>query len=289
MSAETLRAALRSTGVTEEIMRSIARSGYLAFGIVAYLAFLSTILYAIGFVGNFWETLGLRGDFWRSIDSGKSPAGLVEGLLVDGGLLGLFAVQHSVMARQGFKRIWTELVPPALERSVFVLAASVCLAVLYWQWRPIGTTPIWDVSGSSLAVLLLGISLFGWALLVVATFMIDHFDLFGLRQAFSGFRARTYQPLPFRTPGLYRAVRHPIYLGFLIAFWATPLMTAGHLVFSLATTFYILLGIKLEERDLLNEHGDVYRDYRKHVSMLLPLSKSSSPDAVSDVAAPSHR
>jgi protein-S-isoprenylcysteine O-methyltransferase Ste14 len=270
-------------------MRSIARSGYLAFGIVAYLAFLSTILYAIGFVGNFWETLGLRGDFWRSIDSGKSPAGLVEGLLVDGALLGLFAVQHSVMARQGFKRIWTKLVPPALERSVFVLAASVCLAVLYWQWRPIGTTPIWDVSGSSLAVLLLGISLFGWALLVVATFMIDHFDLFGLRQAFSGFRARTYQPLPFRTPGLYRAVRHPIYLGFLIAFWATPLMTAGHLVFSLATTFYILLGIKLEERDLLNEHGDVYRDYRKQVRMLLPLPKSSSADAASEVAAPSHR
>lgn len=270
-------------------MRSIARSGYLAFGIVAYLAFLSTILYAIGFVGNFWETLGLDGNFWRSLDAGRRHVGLVEGLLIDGALLGLFAAQHSVMARRGFKALWTRIVPPALERSVFVIAASSCLALLYWQWRPLGTTPVWDVSDTPLAVILFGVSLSGWALLVAATFMIDHFDLFGLRQALSGFRGREYQPLRFRTPGLYRAVRHPIYLGFLIAFWATPLMTVGHFVFSLATTFYILLGIQLEERDLMHEHGDAYRIYREDVRMLLPLPKSSSHDEPSDVAAPSRR
>lgn len=269
-------------------MRTNARTSYLAFGTVAYLAFLSTILYAVGFVGNFWGTLGLHGSFWRSLDAGGSPAGLLEALLVDGALLGLFAAQHSVMARRDFKAFWTRIVPPAIERSVFVFAASACLALLYWQWRPIGTTPVWDVSGSPLAVVLFGVSLSGWALLVAATFMLDHFDLFGLRQALFGFRGEAYPKQPFRTPGLYRAVRHPIYLGFLIAFWATPLMTAGHLVFSLATTFYILLGIKLEERDLLCEHGEAYRAYRKEVHMLLPLPKSSARDAAEAVA-PSHR
>ncbi len=270
-------------------MRSSVRSGYLAFGTVAYLAFLSTILYAIGFVGNFWEVLGLQGSFWRSVDAGRAQSGLLEGLLVNGALLGLFAAQHSLMARRGFKAFWARFVPAAIERSVYVLAASACLALLYWQWRPIGTTPIWDVSGTPLAFILLGVSLFGWALLVVATFMIDHFELFGLRQALSAFTGQALPRQRFRTPGLYKAVRHPIYLGFLIAFWATPLMTLGHLVFALATTFYILLGIQLEERDLVNEHGDAYRTYREQVNMLLPLPKSSNPDAESEAAAPSHR
>jgi protein-S-isoprenylcysteine O-methyltransferase Ste14 len=291
MFAETRSALPRSTEVTEEkIMRSSVRSGYLAFGTFAYLAFLSTILYAIGFVGNFWEVLGLHGSFWRSVDAGRSPTGLLEGLLVNGSLLGLFAAQHSVMARRGFKAFWARFVPAEIERSVYVLAASGCLALLYWQWRPIGTMPVWDISDTPLAVLLLVVSLCGWALLVVATFMIDHFELFGLRQTLSAFTGRAQPPLRFRTPGLYKAVRHPIYLGFLIAFWATPLMTVGHLVFALATTFYILLGIQLEERDLVHEHGDAYRAYREQVNMLLPLPpKIRNPDAASEAPAPSHR
>ncbi len=291
MSAETRSAVPRSTGVTEDkIMRTSVRSAYLAFGVLAYLAFLSTILYAIGFVGNFWEVLGLHGSFWRSVDAGGSQAGLLEGLLVNGALLGLFAAQHSVMARRGFKAFWARFVPAAIERSVYVLAASGCLALLYWQWRPLGTAPVWDVADSPLAVVLFVVSLCGWALLVAATFMIDHFELFGLRQTLSAFSGRAPAPQRFRTPGLYKAVRHPIYLGFLIAFWATPLMTVGHLVFALSTTFYILLGIQLEERDLVDEHGDAYRTYREQVNMLLPLPpKPSNRDAVSEVAAPSHR
>jgi protein-S-isoprenylcysteine O-methyltransferase Ste14 len=267
---------------------ALKRYGFLAFGIFAYVAFLGTILYAIGFVGNFWHVLGFSGDYFRSVDLGAPSANLATGILIDGALLGVFALQHSVMARRSFKERWTRLIPAQLERSSFVLAASACLALLYWQWRPIGTTPIWDLSDSPLAFALVGIALIGWGLLVLATFTIDHFDLFGLKQVFVAFRGQPYVRPQFRTPGVYRAVRHPIYLGFLIAFWSTPVMTVGHLVFAIATTVYILLGIQLEERDLVHEHGDSYRAYRRAVPMLLPRPASAQDDSESMSVPSSH-
>jgi protein-S-isoprenylcysteine O-methyltransferase Ste14 len=244
---------------------------YLAYGGLAYALFLATILYAIGFVGNLWQALGWTGSFFRSMDRGGPPAGLGEALAVDALLLGVFAVQHSVMARAGFKERWTQIVPAPLERSTFVLAASLCLDLLFWQWRPIGARVIWDLSQSPMAAALVAVSLAGWAIVFLATFMIDHFDLFGLRQVWCAFRNRPYPGLAFSTPALYKAVRHPIYMGFIIAFWATPIMTLGHLVFAAATTGYILLAIQLEERDLVRRYGEEYREYRRRVWMLLPL------------------
>jgi protein-S-isoprenylcysteine O-methyltransferase Ste14 len=247
----------------------VRRIAYLVYGGIGYIAFLLTISYAVGFVGNYWQEFGWTGPWLRSMDVGPT-APIEEAILIDGLLLALFAVQHSVMARAGFKRGWTRVVPTAIERSTFVLASSVCLALLFSQWRPLGSV-VWDTSSSGLAIALIVLSLGGWATALLSTFMIDHADLLGLRQVVSAFRGRPIPAAEFTTPGFYRAVRHPLYLGFIIAFWATPVMTVGHLFFAGATTAYILGAIQLEERDLVARYGDTYRVYRRRVGMLVPV------------------
>jgi protein-S-isoprenylcysteine O-methyltransferase Ste14 len=256
----------------------VRRAGYLVYGGFAYVVFLLTFLYAIGFVGNFWHTFGWQSEWLRSMDFGGPRASLAEALVVDGLLLGVFAVQHSVMARVGFKKWWTRVVPKPIERSTYVLAASLCLLLLYWQWRPIGTTLLWDLSGTSAAPLLISVSLLGWTTVLLATFMLDHFELFGVSQVWHAYRGLDAPTLRFSTPALYKVVRHPIYLGFMVAFWATPAMTLGHLVFAGMTTAYILMAIQLEERDLVRLYGEAYREYRQRVRMLLPVPRRHPAD-----------
>lgn len=248
-------------------MTLLARLFSLAYGAVAYAFFLVTIIYAIGFVENLWVP--------KSIDAGQPEGalpgeGLAVAIVVDLLLLGLFAVQHSVMARPAFKRWWTRVVPPALERSTFVLCASAALVLLFWQWRPIATPLAWDLAGTPGGTALAAVSWLGWGMVFLSTFLIDHFELFGLKQVLARLTGRVLPAPAFRTPLLYRHVRHPIYLGFLLAFWAAPTMTAGHLLFAAATTGYILLGIWFEERDLVALFGERYRAYRREVGMLLP-------------------
>ncbi len=240
----------------------------LAYGLLAYAFFLGTFLYAIGFVGNVAVP--------KTIDTG-TVAPLAQAALIDIVLLSLFALQHSVMARQGFKRRWTRVVPRHLERSTYVIAATAALALLLWQWRPI-PSPVWDVRGTPLGAVLAGAFWLGWGLLLIATFLIDHFELFGLRQVFAHTRGGGFHSPDFRTPALYRVVRHPIYLGFVIAFWSAPFMSAGHLLFSVATTGYILVGICFEERYLIAAYGQRYREYRARVPMLIPLLKMRRGD-----------
>jgi methanethiol S-methyltransferase len=237
--------------------------GFMAvlYGVVAYAFFLFTILYAIGFIGNLVVP--------KSIDIGVAGP-LVESLIINTLLLGSFAIQHSVMAREGFKRLWTRVVPHAVERSTYVLLSSLILLLLYWQWQPI-PAPIWTVDNPIAVAMLHSIFWSGWVLLVFSTFLISHFQLFGLTQVFARLFGKQLPEAQFRTPLLYKRVRHPLYLGFLLSFWSTPTMTIGHLLFSVATTGYILIAIQLEERDMIRAFGDQYRRYREQVGMLFPL------------------
>lgn len=237
-------------------------SGLIAtlYGLVSYVMFLAVILYSIGFVTGLVVP--------KTIDTGPVvPVG--EAIVVNLILLTLFALQHSVMARQPFKRWWTQIVPASIERSTYVLFANLALALLLWQWRPMPTV-VWQVTNPQLAMALLGVSLFGWAIVFLSTFLINHFELFGLSQVILNLRGKKLAAPHFSTPFLYRFVRHPLYLGFLIAFWVAPVMTVGHLLFAAVTTAYILVAIALEERDLIDLFGDEYRRYRQRVSMLIP-------------------
>lgn len=242
----------------------MARTVIYAFGIVCYLVFLTSFVYAVGFVNDKVVP--------RTVDSGGVTTTTAAAVAIDAFLLGLFAVQHSGMARPAFKRWWTRFVPKPIERSTYVLFASLILLLIFWQWRPIPGV-VWSVEHSIAAAALSAFSLAGWALVLTGTFLIDHFDLFGLRQVHLHRRGETYTEVGFRTPLLYRIVRHPIMLGFLIAFWATPRMTAGHLLFATATTGYILVAVRFEERDIARLHGRPYEEYRRRVPMLLPLPK----------------
>jgi protein-S-isoprenylcysteine O-methyltransferase Ste14 len=238
----------------------MARFLALAYAVLNYLVFLVVFLYAVGFVGDFVVP--------RSVDHGLQ-ARVGEAIVVDVALLGLFAVQHSVMARPAFKRWWTRMVPEGIERSTYVLASNLVLALLFWQWRPIPTI-IWDVTTPVGRTALWVLFWVGWVIALTSTFMVSHFDLFGLRQVYAAWQAQPYQPVGFRASALYRVVRHPLMLGFVIAFWATPTMTAGHLLFAAATTGYILIAVQLEERDLIAALGDQYQQYRANVPMLVP-------------------
>lgn len=242
---------------------------FAAYGLAAYAFFLATFAHAVGFVSG-WAGL-------RTIDGGAA-AGLVETVVVDLLLLAVFAIQHSVMARPAFKRWWTRIVPPALERSTYVVLASACLALLQWQWRPLPAT-VWSVEGPAATVLQVGAAA-GWLLVLASTFLINHFELFGLRQSWAPLLGLQESAPRFRTPGPYRLVRHPLYLGFLFAFWCAPVMSVGHLVFAVMTTGYILLGIFLEERDLLAEFGGQYARYRQQVGMLVPRLRRRPADAL---------
>jgi len=240
------------------------------YGLVAYLACMATLLYLVGFGGNLLVP--------HSVDAGGAPAaGLGEAVLADILLLALFGVQHSVMARRSFKTAWTRLVPAVLERSTFVLATCVVLALLFWFWTPITVPVVWRVEGRTAAGLLWCVYAVGWLVALVSTFLLDHFELFGLRQALGARLPRAASGGGFKTPLFYRHVRHPLYLGLLLTFWSVPVMTFGHLLFSAGLSAYVLMGIAFEERDLVVQFGERYLAYRREVGMLLPRARLSRP------------
>jgi len=256
---------------TSAEVRSLERSSWAGraaaflYGVIAYLVFFVTILYAICFIGGFVVP--------KTIDSGTTVP-VAEALIVNLLLMSLFALQHSVMARKGFKQWWTRFVPKPIERSTYVLFSSLVLLLLFWQWRPLPAV-VWQIDDMQLAMIVTAVSHIGWVIVFGSTFLINHFELFGLHQVANNLSGRPMPEARFRTPLFYRFVRHPLYLGFIIAFWAAPTMTAGHLLFAAVTTAYILVAIQLEERDLVALFGDEYRRYCKRVSMLIPWRKSA--------------
>jgi protein-S-isoprenylcysteine O-methyltransferase Ste14 len=243
----------------------VGRFVALLYGLAAYLVFFVTFLYAVGFVAGLVVP--------KTIDSG-AVVPITEALIVNILLMSVFAVQHSVMARPQFKQWWTQYVPKSVERSTYVLLASLALVLLFWQWRPMPAV-LWQVAGPGIAMAIMGLSLLGWLIVLTSTFLINHFELFGLHQVASNLSGYPMPDPRFRTPLYYKFVRHPIYLGFIIAFWAAPVMTVGHLLFAAVTTAYIFVGILLEERDLVDLFGDDYRRYKQRVSMLVPWRKSA--------------
>ncbi|MBR1287452.1 isoprenylcysteine carboxylmethyltransferase family protein [Bradyrhizobium sp. AUGA SZCCT0177] len=248
------------TGTPAAIPSFAMRMLALCYGGLAYLIFLGTFLYAVGFVSRLVVP--------KTINTGPTSS-LSTALLINLILMSIFAVQHSGMARQGFKRLFARFASPAIERSTYVLLASLSLILLFWQWQPMPAV-VWNIEGPVFAGVVTAIGFMGWLIVLYSTFLISHFELFGLTQVVAHFAGRLTAPIAFRTPGLYRLIRHPIYLGFIIAFWSTPVMTLGHLLFASVTTAYIFVGIWLEERDLVAFFGDEYRKYRERVAMLLP-------------------
>ena len=258
---------MTQTQVLNQGVRANATGRLIAFlyGLVAYGVFFVSVTYAIGFVSGFLVP--------KTIDTGTAgPLG--ESLIVNIHLMALFAIQHSVMARKGFKQWWTRFVPKAVERSTYVLLASLVLLLLFWQWRPLPAV-VWHVEDMQLAMIVTAVSHIGWVIVFASTFLINHFELFGLHQVANNLSGRPMPEPRFRVPLFYKFVRHPLYLGFILAFWAAPVMTVGHLLFAAVTTAYILVAIQLEERDLVALFGDDYRRYRQRVSMLLPMRKSA--------------
>jgi len=238
----------------------------LLYGAISYLLFFGTFLYAFGFVGNLFVP--------KSID-GTPQTPLMQAILVNAFLLLVFALQHSIMARPSFKSWWTKIIPEPAERSTYVLLSSLCLLLIVWQWQPMGGF-IWRVEEPVLKTIVTAVFVAGWLIVLLSTFMINHFDLFGLRQVWFYFKGKSYEPLRFRIPFFYKYVRHPLYFGWLIAFWATPVMSAAHLLFAILTTGYILTAIIFEERDLVKHFGSKYTEYKKQVPMILPVGKKKT-------------
>ena len=250
------------------------RTLFFVYGVLCYLVFFGTFLYAVGFLGNVIVP--------KSIDSAAAvPFG--EALLINIALLGVFALQHSVMARQGFKKWWTKFIPVPIERSTYVMFTNLALILMFWQWQPMGGV-IWNVQDPTMQMVMYGLFAFGWLLVLITTFLINHFDLFGLRQVWLYLLDKKYTNLGFVTPGPYKMIRHPLYLGWLFAFWATPTMTVAHLVFAIATTAYIFVAIQLEEKDLASIHGRDYSEYIKKVPMIIPFGKKKKLEGAYDQA-----
>jgi methanethiol S-methyltransferase len=246
----------------------LKRVSFFGYGVACYLVFLGTFLYAVGFIGNFAVP--------RTLD-GEPSVPFGEALAIDLGLLALFALQHSVMARPWFKERWTKIVPVPIERSTYVLFTSLALGLLFAAWQPLGGS-IWDVQAPAFRGVLYALFAFGWAIVLASTVLINHFDLFGLRQVWLELCGVPYSRIPFATPSLYRVVRHPLYVGWLFTFWMTPTMTLTHLLFAAGTTLYILIAIQFEERDLVREYGGLYENYRRQVPMLVPFTSTSERD-----------